>query len=256
MDATSLRWVLGIIGVLLIVGIYLYSLYQSKMRKQASIETFTREEMESGFIEDETLRQGLSNINTMLEDDIKESEISEIKINPGLEEESKIEISKSTEIELPQVVCQLLPDHRIAHVLKPQDNRLLTSEELRNALTHSGFSLNKDNRYILEDDPTAQFQILNLTAEGSFQGISDEQFSSQGLVCCIDLSECTLPLGCYEILLKKIDELVRILDLKVYNHELDLLTLQHVTEIRKKLSDATAVQAAETSDEGDVAREE
>ena len=43
------------------------------------------------------------------------------------------------------------------------------------------------------------------------------------------------PLGCYEIMLKKVDELVRILELKVYSQDLDLLTLQHVTDIRKKL---------------------
>ena len=247
MDATALRWVLGIIGVLFIAGIYLFSLYQSKQRRKASVDTFTREEMESGFIEDEALRKELSNINSMLDEDINDSEISKIKINPGLEADSKKDYSMGNEIELPKIVCDLLPDHRIAHVLKPLDGRLLTAQEIRNALTHTGFTLNADNRYSLEDNPDAQFQILNLTAAGSFQGIDQEQFSTQGLVCCINLSECSKPLGCYEILLKKVDELVRILNLKVYSHELDLLTLQHVTEIRNKLSDSSS---EEPVDEG------
>lgn len=237
MDATSLRWVLGIIGVLLIAGIYLYSLYQNKLRRQAAIKTFTHEEIESGFIEDETLRQELSNINAMLDEDINENEIRDIKINPGLETPSNSVLSNIAEVELPSVVCDLLPDHRIAHVLKPLDDRLLTAQELRNAFTHTGFILNEQNRFKLENNPTAQFQILNLTTTGSFQDINEEQFTTSGLVCCINLTECSQPLGCYEIMLKKVDELVRILDLKVYSQELDLLTLQHVTEIRKKLSD-------------------
>lgn len=235
MDATALRWVLGIIGVLFIGGIYLYSLYQGKLRRQASIKTFTHEEIESGFIEDEALRQELSNINAMLDEDINESEINDIKINPGQDSKSKTDFSDKPEIELPKVVCDLLPDHRIAHVLKPLDGHLLTASEIKNALTHSGFTLNEENRYRLEDNPNAQFQILNLTAEGSFQAIDDEQFTSHGLVCCINLTDCSLPLGCYETMLKKVDELVRILDLKVYSQDLDLLTLQHVTDIRKKI---------------------
>ena len=249
MDATALRWVLGIIGVLCIAGIYLFSMYQSKLRRQAAAETFTREEMESGFIEDETLRKELSNINSKLDEDINATEINEIKINPGLEAGLKKDIPANAEIELPKIVCELLPDRRIAHVLKPLDDRLLTSQELRNALDHTGFTLNEDNRYVLKDNPDAQFQILNLTTAGSFQGISEEEFTTQGLVCCINLSECSLPLGCYEILLKKIDELVRILDLKVYSNELDLLTLQHVTEIRKKLSGESS---AEMSGKGEA----
>ena len=262
MDATSLRWVLGIIGVLFIAGIYLFSVYQSKLRRQASVETFTREEMESGFIEDEALRQELSNINSMLDEQVNDSEIQDIKINPGLEVESKAEYSSTKknellEIELPRMVCELLPDYRIAHVLKPLDDRLLTAQELRNALTHAGFVLNADNRYILEENPDAQFQILNLTAAGSFQDIDKEQFTTRGLVCCINLSECTAPLSCYEILLKKIDELVRILDLKVYNHELDLLTLQHVTEVRNRLSEKLSSNSSvEKTEEGELSGDE
>ena len=251
MDATALRWVLGIIGVVFIAGIYLYSLYQSKQRRQAATKTFTHEEIESGFIEDETLRNELFNINAMLDEDINAKEINEIKINPGLENDVNVSFSHETNVELPRLVCDLLPDHRIAHVLKPADDRLLTAEELRNAFTHTGFQLNDESRYKLEENPQAQFQILNLTAEGSFKQIDEAQFTSQGLVCCINLSECTKPLGCYEIMLKKVDELVRILELKVYSHELDLLTLQHVTDIRKKLVDEIPADQQGEPDSGE-----
>ena len=78
--------------------------------------------------------------------------------------------------------------------------------------------------------------MLNLTSSGSFGDLS-EQALSQGLVCCINLEKCEFPLDCYELMLKKVDELVRLLDLKVYDQNDELLTLQHVTDIRKKLMD-------------------
>ena len=53
MDATTFRWVLVIIAVLLGVAIYFYGAHQSRLRKRSAIETFTREEIDSAFIEDE-----------------------------------------------------------------------------------------------------------------------------------------------------------------------------------------------------------
>ena len=55
------------------------------------------------------------------------------------------------------------------------------------------------------------------------------------MVCFFDCSCYEQPKGCYELMLKKVDELVRILDLKVYDENLQLLTLQHVTDTRKRL---------------------
>ena len=52
MDASALRWVLAIIGIVLLLGIYLYGLHQSRLRKRAAVDTFTREEIDSAFIEE------------------------------------------------------------------------------------------------------------------------------------------------------------------------------------------------------------
>ncbi len=236
MDATALRWVLGIIGVLCIVGVYLYSLYQNKLRRQAEIRTFTEDEIEAGFIEDEDLRQELSNINAMLDADVSAEDVSEIKINPALDKKNEPEPSTATESALPHEVCDLMPDHRIAHVLKAADQHLLTDQEIASAMNHAGFSLNENGHYRLSEEPQAEFKLLNLTAGGSFNELQ-QQGVTQGMVCCINLEKCQFPLECYELMLKKVDELVRLLDLKVYDQNEELLTLQHVTEIREKLID-------------------
>lgn len=258
MDATALRWVLGIIGVICIVGVYLYSVYQNRRRQQAAIKTFTHDDVESGFIEDADLRQELSNINAMLDADISAQDVDDIKINASADEygadeygadetiiDEKIEpeldpeplaqtpVSANT-AELPHAVCQLMPDHRIAHVLKADNLQALSLQAISDAMAEAGFSLNESGFYCLPNDPLAQFQLLNMTASGSFVEPAG-QGQADGLVCCINLEKCQHPLECYELMLKKVDELVRLLDLKVFDQNEELLTLQHVTDIRNKL---------------------
>ena len=251
MDATTLRWVLGIIGVLCIVGVYLYSLYQNRLRRQASLKTFTHDEIESGFIEDEDLRHELSSINAMLDADVNAEDVSDLKINPALDKEKEPELEIDTSNDhswaLPIEVCELMPDHRIAHVLRTADQHLLTGQEINQAMIHAGFSLNDKGHFRLQDEPQADFKLLNLTSFGSFEDLS-EQAMSQGLVCCINLEKCEFPLDCYELLLKKVDELVRLLDLKVYDQNDELLTLQHVTDIRKKLIDKNGAARDQKAD--------
>ncbi|MBC8211919.1 MAG: hypothetical protein H8E21_12725 [Gammaproteobacteria bacterium] len=238
MDATALRWVLAVIGLIVVVGIYLYSVYQSKLRRRAAIKTFTNEEIESGFIEDESLRNEIQTINAMLKDDLSGDEISQIKINPGMETKSTQPVDNTQQFKLPQEVQKLAPLQHISHVLKPIDNHLLSAEELRNAFSHSGFELDQAFHFHLEEEADLHFRVFNLTASGSFEGISDDSFTTHGMVCCIHIPECEYPLGSYEAMLKKVDELVRILDLKVYSHDFELLTLQHVTDIRRQLLEA------------------
>ena len=69
MDASSLRWVLAIIGIVLLVGIYLYGLQQSRMRDRAARETFTRDEIDTAFIEDSDLRMELENLGEIISND-------------------------------------------------------------------------------------------------------------------------------------------------------------------------------------------
>ena len=235
MDATALRWVLAIIGVVCIAGIYLYTTYQNRLRRRAAIKTFTSEELEQSFIEDETLREELSNIHTMLEEELDEEEITDIKINPGLEAETQKTQETKPDLELPEAATKLLPDNLIAHVLKRDDDRLFTSEELLEALQHTAFMLDDDNYFVPVCDMTSAFRVGNMKDDGSFTDIESPEFCSDALVCFFDKAENDQSLQRYELMLKKIDELVRILDAKVYTHDLHLLTLSHVTELRDQL---------------------
>lgn len=236
MDATALRWVLAIIGVIVVFAIYLYSVYQGKQRRRAAIKTFTHEEVESGFIEDESLRNELHNINTMLHKDSEQEAGAETENREPSEQSTQSEPPlKANEFELPLEIMKLQPQQRIAHILKPLDNHLLNAQELLSAFSQLGFELDDNYRMREQDSTQESCVIFNLRANGTFKGIDEDDFTTHGLVCFINIAECHYPLGSYEAMLKKVDELVRVLELKVYSDEFELLTLQHVTDIRRRL---------------------
>ena len=88
MDAATFRWVLIVIAVLLGVAIYFYGQHQSRLRKRDAIETFTREEIDSAFIEDEQLRDELDSLNQILQEDDADEVLDRIQINPSRESQS------------------------------------------------------------------------------------------------------------------------------------------------------------------------
>jgi len=244
MDATSLRWVLAIIGIVILAGVYLYTLYQQKLRRRAAIKTFTHEEIESGVIEDEHLSRELSSINSMLDDDLIDSDIDQIKINPALNSADAPALSPKTQtdratakvsVELPRAMSTIDDDKLVAYVLKHADDRVLTGSELLNAFKHAAMEINEQGLAEFSQNPVAQYIVANMTADGSLNEITDPQFFSFGIVFFFDMSETELPLSCYESMLKKVDELVRLLQLKVYDQNFQLLTLQHVNDTRDRL---------------------
>ena len=56
MDTSTFRWVLIVIAIMIGIGVYLYGVHQARLRKRSAVETLTREEVDSAFVEDEQLR--------------------------------------------------------------------------------------------------------------------------------------------------------------------------------------------------------
>lgn len=245
MDATALRWILAIIGVIFIAGIYIYTQYQNKLRRRSAIRTFTREELDVDFIEDDLLREELSHINTMLDEGLNREELNEIKINPGLDDSSEnpptqecVEDVESS-IFLPPPAYEVPEEFLVAYVLKPVADCLLSGSDLLSAFETAEFigsSKNKDKGFFyFDEDKDIHLTLANMSSSGSFQSIEQDSFKAYGVLCFFDMRESQNPRLGYELMLKKIDQLVRLLNLKVYDQNLQLLTLQHVTDIRNRL---------------------
>ncbi|MCP3687583.1 MAG: hypothetical protein GY784_04140 [Gammaproteobacteria bacterium] len=234
MDASSLRWVLTIIGVILLVGIYLYGVQQSRLRKRAARDTFTRDEVDSAFIEDEQLRQELDDLDTIISDDGNPTELEPIHINPALEANIK-PVVQTVDLYVADVVSAIDTDNLVSHLLMHADQRLITGEELFSACQHSGLAINAEG--LLEyDGEELCMRFSSLSEPGHFSDFDKLTFTTLGLNCFFDSEACAGPDAEYETMLEKVDELVRLLNVKVYQSNRQLLTISDVAELRKKLS--------------------
>ena len=236
MDANAFRWVLIVIAVLLAVGIYLYGLHQGRLRKRSAVETFTREEIDSAFVEDEQLDFEMNNLNQILKDNEDDENFDEILINPAEEAQNIPFALPDPEIYVPTVLETKDDDRLISYHLRHGDFRLITGEEADAAAENTGLELNAETFLEFREEGEVAFQVASLTAPGDFSEIEKLEFATLGFNCFIDLDSCENPRLAYEAMLKKIDELVRILNVNVYKSNQDLLTISDVTSVREKLA--------------------
>jgi len=235
MDAATFRWVLVVIAVVLVAGIYLYGTHQSRLRKRSAIDSFAREEIDSAFIEDEQLREELDNLNQVLSENESLENLDEIQINPAMDKESTPYALPDPEIYIPAWLARKDEGSVVSHLLRHADFRLITGEEAASAVKHVGLEANAEGFLEHRIEGSVTFQIASLTAPGHFLEIEQLDFCTLGFNCFIDLDDCENPIPAYEAMLEKIDELVRLLNVKVYKSTQDLLTISDVTSIRNTL---------------------
>lgn len=236
MDATTFRWVLVVIAVLVALAIYFYGQHQSRLRKRSAMETFTREEVDSAFVEDEQLRFELNNLNQILQENEDEEKLDEIQINPALESGETPYASPEPEIFVPAFLAGKDEARLVSYHLRHGDFRLITGEEASAAVEHTGLEMSDEAYLEYREEGELAFQIASLSSPGDFSTLEQLDFTTLGLNCFIDLDNCENPQLAYETMLKKIDELVRMLNVKVYKPSQELLTISDVTSVREQLS--------------------
>ena len=237
MDAVTFRWVLVIIALLIALAIYFYGQHQSRLRRRSAIDTFTREEIDSAFVEDEQLRTELSSLNQVLQENEDQDILDDIQINPAAEAQTTPFALPDPEIHVHRLIAKHDSARLINYHLRHGDFRLITGEEAAAAVQQVGLELDTEGLLECRDTGEVAFRIASLTAPGDFSQLENLAFSTLGLNCYIDLDDCENPQQAYETLLKKIDELVRILNLKVFKPSQELLTISDVTDTRKSLLD-------------------
>jgi hypothetical protein len=236
-DAATFRWVLVVIAVLLALAFYFYGKYQARLRRRSAIDTFTREEIDSAFVEDEQLRTELRNLNQILSDNELEEHLDDIQINPALDVQTTQFTLPDPDIHVHREISSCDAERLINYQLRHEDYRLITGEEAEAARRQAGLELDSQGLLEYREADVLAFRIASLSAPGDFADIGRLEFSTFGFNCFINLDDCENPRGAYEALLKKIDELVRILNVKVYKSGQELLTISDVTSARKKLLD-------------------
>jgi FtsZ-interacting cell division protein ZipA len=237
MDASALRWTLAIIGTVLLVGIYLHGLHQNRLRKRIAMETLTREKSDSAFIEDEQLRTELDNLSLIITAMDEHESYDDIHINPAIEADLRLFKSPPQEWFVADIFAIVEPEQRVNYLLYRADYQLMTDDAIESVLQVAGLLVNKAGYIECRHEGEVAFTITSLSAPGHFMGTpnGDSEFYTLGFNCFIDLQTNRDPAASYEIMLQKIDELVRLLEVEVYQFNHDLLTISDVTRIRSQL---------------------
>jgi len=224
MDPEQLRWTLLIIGSILIVAVYMFGRHQSKLRNRAAIKTYTQEELEDPYIDDDTLRRELEVLDTVLSDD-KDSSYQEININPAME------VEYSTNLEEQDFIKQNCDteNHLVSYLLKRSDGRTLNKNFVHDTLMKNGFLVNTDGNYLFFDSKQELFSVTFRSSEEQQDRLAAICFIMDRVIHRKNANES------YETMLKVIDRLTRELKVKVYNQNQSLLNIEDVTLIRKKL---------------------
>ena len=181
MDAVTFRWVLVIIALLIALAIYFYGQHQSRLRRRSAIDTFTREEIDSAFVEDEQLRTELSNLNQVLREDEDQDILDDIQINPAAEAQTTPFALPDPEIHVHRSIAKRDSARLINYHLRHGDFRLITGEEAAAAVQQVGLEL--DPQGLLECRETGEtgevaFRIASLTAPGDFSELEDLAFNT------------------------------------------------------------------------------
>ncbi|MGD2173425.1 MAG: cell division protein ZipA C-terminal FtsZ-binding domain-containing protein [Gammaproteobacteria bacterium] len=234
MDAATFRWVLIVIAVIVVLAVYFFGQHQARLRKRSAMENFTRDEVDSTFIEDEELHLEIDNLNRILRDNEAEAEVGEISINPAADSVRDPSELPHPEIFVPAILAGRDEAKLVSYHLRHGDYRLITGEETSAAAEHAGLQLNGAGYLEYRDNGEVAFRVASLSAPGTFNSLDQLDFTTLGLNCYVDLDACRDPGLAYEAMLKKIDELVRMLNVKVYKPDQELLTISDVTAVREQ----------------------
>ena len=236
MDATTFRWVLVGIAVLVVAAVYFFGQHQARLRKRNAMENFTREEVDSTFIEDEQLHHELDNLNRILVDDLDDDNLDEIRIEADEDVRVAAEPRPAPEVFVPALLSDRDAEEVASYHLRHEDFRLITGEEASDAVERAGLQLNGAGYLEYRQHGEVLFRVASLSAPGTFNELEQLEFATLGFNCFVDFEASENPREAYEAMLKKIDELVRVLNVKVYKPNQQLLTISDVSAMREQLA--------------------
>ncbi len=226
MDPEQLRWTLLLIGTVLIVAVYMFGRHQSKLRNRAAIKTYTQEELEDPYIDDDTLRRELEHIGGVISADDEKSVYQEININPGIEAEYTEDINEQAFI---KENCDT-DKHLVSYLLKKPSGSLLIKSSVHKVLMSNNFLTDNNANYLYFDSKQELFSVaLKASTTTSKTHLTAICFIMDRVIHRKNANQS------YEVMLQVIDKLTRELGVKVYNQNQSLLSIEDVTLIRQKL---------------------
>jgi cell division protein ZipA len=232
MDISTFRWILIIVGIAIVAGIFLFGNPDKKRKPRASrkrvhaqrvrLEPGLNSEPDSGDSGeyDCDSRQTQLDIGGLSED----GPASDRKIEPGLGGK-------------PRAPAAPLPDKIVTLFIQARDNHIITGVDLLDASLKSGLVFGKHDIFhrIHEEDVEPVFSMANLTKPGSFDKTSWNMMEIKGVTMFLTLPGPRNALDAWDSMLATSRRLAELLHADLLDDSHAVFTRQRSLQIKEDL---------------------
>lgn len=235
MDISTFRWILIILGVVILALIVLFG-SPEKRRRRASRKPNrrTRPELRT----EPTLESG--------EDD----EQAEVDLAPGGQRELGMDLDAEAADERSRDLPPPMPppDKIITMFLQARDNHRISGVDLLDAALKSGMVFGERDIFhrVMDDSGEIVFSMANLTKPGHFDKTAWNTFETIGVTLFMTLPGPMAPLDAWDAMLATSRRVAELLHADLMDETRSTFTRQREGQIREELRDYVRKQQAET----------
>jgi cell division protein ZipA len=236
MEASTLRWVLVIAGIVILAGIFLFGHPDRKRKSRAS-----RKRVHAQRVRREPALDSENNelAGTDADGDVRQAEL-EIGSPPadladtGTSAGSRIEPRLDSKPKAPPAP---LPDRIVTLFLQARDNHVITGIELLDASLKSGLVFGNHDIFhrIHEEDVEPVFSMANLTKPGSFDKNAWNTMEIKGVTMFMTLPGPRNALDAWDSMLATSRRLAELLHADLLDDEHKIFTRQRSLQIKEEL---------------------
>lgn len=236
MDISTFRWILIIVGIVLIAGLYLFGIRDKKRKPRASRKRVHAQRVrqepaldseQSGddeHADDHDARQTELDIGAPGDSGSRFGTDSDLRVEPRLDTK-------------PKKPAPPPPDRIITLFLQARDNHVITGIELLDASLKSGLVFGNHNIFhrIHEEDVEPVFSMANLTKPGSFDKSAWNTMEIKGVTMFMTLPGPRNALDAWDSMLATSRRLAELLRADLLDDTHSVFTRQRSMQIKEEL---------------------
>jgi cell division protein ZipA len=236
MDISTFRWILIMVGVAIVAGIFLFGnpdrkrkprasrkrVHAQRVRREPALKSEPREGQDHED-SDEALQAELA-ISLPADDEVGKENHAEKRIEPRLDSKPKKPASP-------------LPDKIVTLFLQARDNHIITGIELLDASLKSGLVFGSHDIFhrIHEEDVEPVFSMANLTKPGSFDKSAWNTMEIRGVTMFMTLPGPRNALDAWDSMLATSRRLAELLHADLLDDQHQVFTRQRSMQIKEEL---------------------
>jgi len=256
MDISTFRWILIIVGIAIVLGIFLFSNPDKKRKPKASRKArikrkprTTRKRSHARRVRREPALETRQEESGLEDDDEGDAMQAELDIDGLGRQEERIEpVLESLREIKPAPVAKPQPDKIVTLFLQARDNHIITGVQLLDASLKSGLVFGERDIFhrIHEEDVEPVFSMANLTKPGSFDKDAWNTMEIRGVTMFMTLPGPRNALDAWDAMLATSRRLAELLHADLLDDEHQVFTRERSLQIKEELREYERQKNAES----------